>query len=471
YYDRSSIAVSQAIDIADKEIRRLFIEMLIGCHRLSLRQHGILHDILEDPYIIKTYGMMKERNSVNLFNGLRMNLKQADDTDIVLTLGDIIHRQRGVGGRNTYIILASSPTWLNRELAVKISWAGAYRASEKTLMDAVRAKAEEMAGEGNTHWVLDHLPEILHSQDFPFDQDDCPQKRLMELSIEAEYADDKTFMYEERLLRITVSERLFPITDLANVQDIAQVFLDILQCHKWLYDHPRILHRDISMSNVMYRKRGGEICGVLNDFDLSSFLPLVEASSLHRTGTPPYMAHDLLKESDIGHLYRHDLEALFYVSLILCCRYRIVETSNGRQLQELPLTDIPFADWYKRTLSWQLLSSQKKDWLTDKKSLIPLSPSFSTFRPWLDNIRRGFNNGLLARSLYKSQQDPEPQVAPIDARFLPAAEKTMLRTQPVPIGDVQSFDEDTLGGYVCYSQFLQTMWFFDGRPMNIKYEQ
>ncbi|KAK0211854.1 hypothetical protein IW262DRAFT_1412085 [Armillaria fumosa] len=293
----------------------------------------------------------------------------------------------------------------------------------------------------------------------------------MELLIEAKYAEDKTFMYEERLLRITVSERLFPITDLTDVNVIAQVLVDILQCHKWLYDHPKILHRDISMANVMYRMRGSQKCDVLNDFDLSSLLPFVEASSLHRTGTPPYMAHDLLKESDIGHLYRHDLEALFYVSLMLCCRYCIVETSNGRQLQELPLKDIAFADWYKRTLPWPSLSSQKKDWLTDKKSPIPLSPSFSAFRPWLNNIRRGFNNRLLARSLYESQLDPEPPVTPIDARFVPAAEKTMLRIQAVPIGNVQSFDEDTLGGYVCYSQFLQTMWVFDGRPMNIKYEQ
>ncbi len=241
--------------------------------------------------------------------------------------------------------------------------------------------------------------------------------------------------------------------------------------HKWLYDHPKILHRDISMANVMYRKRGGQVCGVLNDFDLSSLLPLVDVSSLHCTGTPPYMAHDLLKESDIGHLYRHDLEALFYVSLMLCCRYHIVETSSGRQLQEIPLGGVAFTDWYKRTLSWQSLSLQKKDWLTDKKSPIPLSPSFSAFCPWLDKIRRGFSNGLLARSLYESQQGPGPEIAPIDARFVPAAEKTIIRTQLIPIGTVQPFDEDTLGGCVCYSQFLQTMWVFDGQPTNIKYEQ
>ncbi len=76
------------------------------------------------------------------------------------------------------------------------------------------------------------------------------------------------------------------------------------------------------MANIMYRvDSAGNIFGVLNDFGLSSLIPIEEATSLRRTGTPPYMAFDLLKEEkDSGpHLYRHDLEALFYVMLMICC--------------------------------------------------------------------------------------------------------------------------------------------------------
>ncbi|KAK0479919.1 hypothetical protein EDD18DRAFT_1206282 [Armillaria luteobubalina] len=55
----------------------------------------------------------------------------------------------------------------------------------------------------------------------------------------------------------------------------AQVFVDILQCHKWLYDHPKILHQDISMANIMYRTDDeGTVFGVLNDFDLSTLIPI-----------------------------------------------------------------------------------------------------------------------------------------------------------------------------------------------------
>ncbi|KAG7442442.1 uncharacterized protein BT62DRAFT_831848, partial [Guyanagaster necrorhizus] len=81
-----------------------------------------------------------------------------------------------------------------------------------------------------------------------------------------------------------------------------------------------ILHRDISMANIRYRKDSqGNIFGVLNDFDLSSLLPINEATSVPRMGTPPYMAVDLLKERCDGpHLYRHDLEALCYIFLMIC---------------------------------------------------------------------------------------------------------------------------------------------------------
>ncbi|KAK0440226.1 hypothetical protein EV421DRAFT_2083803 [Armillaria borealis] len=450
YYDRSSIVVSQAIDIADKEERRLFIAMLIGCHRLTLRQRGILHDILEDPYI-KSYGKMKGKNPVNLFNGLKMTLQSAEGKEIILTLRDIIHRQRGLIGRNTCVVLASSPAWPDMELVVKISWPGVYRDSEKKLMDAAKAKAEDMSGKDKRHWVLDHLPEILHSQDFRFNEQDSPQRRLMQLLIKAEYADGKTFIYEERLLRITVSERLFPLDSLTDVKDVGQVFLDILQCHRWLFDHPKILHRDISMTNVMYRRRSGQVCGVLNDFDLSSFYPLLEPSSLHRTGTAPYMSRDLLKPADVGHLYRHDIEALFYVLTMLCCRYEIVLSDKKPVMQELKVDEgqqKPFADWFNRSVTWNMLSDMKAGFLSSDMT-IPTSTSFTAFLPWLQDIRYAFGNGFQARANSKNPKRKLP------AKFIPQSGRDVMNRPGINVP--APFDDETLGGHVVYSDFLEIM--------------
>jgi hypothetical protein len=82
------------------------------------------------------------------------------------------------------------------------------------------------------------------------------------------------------------------------------------------------MHRDISVSNLMFRRQSGSgrVFGVLNDFDLAVHVPVTEASSHQRTGTTPYMAIDLLETSPPPvHLYRHDLESLVYVMFTVAC--------------------------------------------------------------------------------------------------------------------------------------------------------
>ncbi|KAK0237059.1 hypothetical protein EDD85DRAFT_1023789 [Armillaria nabsnona] len=149
------------------------------------------------------------------------------------------------------------------------------------------------------------------------------------------FAGDK-FEYEGRVCRITVQERLHPLDELQTAQEFAQVFFDILQIHKWLYDHPRILHRDISTSNIMWRRTvNGHVRGVLNDFDLSSFRDDTSPASVECTGTLPYMAYELLDDDENGnppkHLYRHDLESIFYVILLLCCRCELVTAQKSSE--------------------------------------------------------------------------------------------------------------------------------------------
>ncbi len=194
----------------------------------GLRSHALVTLIDRDR--LQLYQGRDRRNPMNLFNGLKMTLETSDKSKVILVLGDIIHRPMGIIGRNTFVVLARSSAWPDRDLAVKISWPSTHRDSEKKLMDAAKAKADEMAGEGKNHWVLDHLPEILYSQDFSFNDKDTSQRKLVELLNKVKYADRKTSIYEGHLLRITISERLFPLTDLTDVKDIAQVFFDIFRC-------------------------------------------------------------------------------------------------------------------------------------------------------------------------------------------------------------------------------------------------
>ncbi|KAF5358858.1 hypothetical protein D9757_008617 [Collybiopsis confluens] len=88
-----------------------------------------------------------------------------------------------------------------------------------------------------------------------------------------EFFNERKKSYEVRVLRIAIFEKPCSLDDLKTPEEAAQVFYDILQVHNWLYTEARILHRDLSMGNIMFRRVGGKVYGVLNDFDLSSFLP------------------------------------------------------------------------------------------------------------------------------------------------------------------------------------------------------
>lgn len=120
-----------------------------------------------------------------------------------------------------------------------------------------------------------------------------------------------------------------------------------------MYETSKILHRDISVGNIMFSRdnsSSGSVRGVLCDWDLAydpedpyaterkqlekssestseidrDTIVIKEHSDEHvgpryRTGTGPFMAVDLLTPGDVPpHLYRHDLESFFYVLVWFC---------------------------------------------------------------------------------------------------------------------------------------------------------
>lgn len=99
--------------------------------------------------------------------------------------------------------------------------------------------------------------------------------------------------------------------------------------HASLFFHARILHRDVSLWNIIYSHTPIPIptsrrifCGnrdILHGFliDLDFAIPWVSlrpGTKYKRVGTVPFMAVEVL-EASIRHSYRHDLESFFYVTL------------------------------------------------------------------------------------------------------------------------------------------------------------
>jgi hypothetical protein len=101
-----------------------------------------------------------------------------------------------------------------------------------------------------------------------------------------------------------------------------------------LHEHTKLMHGDINLNSLKCRKVDGKIHGVLIDYDLSLFFKNLEQgpNSKQRIGTMPYMAVDLLEPTPTKHLYRYDLESLFYVFAVLVTRY-----DRGEVIEDPPL--------------------------------------------------------------------------------------------------------------------------------------
>ncbi|KAF5381167.1 hypothetical protein D9757_009422 [Collybiopsis confluens] len=325
--------------------------------------------------------------------------------------------------------LAPKESWKGGHLILKLSFPLSKRTKESMLIDTARAHAETH----NAKWALRHLPRVVASVDSLNWEGNDPNQNTLQKRLKSHFGD----AYEMRSLRATVLEKLEPLSNLKSAREFAQVFYDILQIHRWLYEQPKILHRDLSMANIMFRREGDQVYGVLNDFDLSSLLTRMDKSPTlkHRTGTKPFMAHNLLNtEWDKGHLYRHDLESLFYIILIVSCHY------SGPTTRAYSL---PYKAWFDGVD--QVISASKIEFLQSESMELPVQTYYNGFTQWLIKIRQMLNQG------YKSRPGP----------FF-WSDKDRLKAA--------LYDWETLDGNVTYLKMMEVMYFFDGEELVTRWD-
>ncbi|KAF8824705.1 hypothetical protein HHX47_DHR7000313 [Lentinula edodes] len=303
-------------------------------------------------------------------------------------VGRVLFRSNGVLGRGPIVMQVTKT-----------------RASEKVFMDKCKKATDE------------------HS----------PQAQLKEIFGEE---------YEMRVVRGIIMEESHPLSSLETERECAQVFYDIVQCHHWIWKYPQILHRDISEGNIMVREKNGQKYGVLNDWDLASWLNTQNevSTSKFRMGTKPYMAHEQHSSDWQGpHRFRHDLESVFYVILLLVSLY-----SSPAEKVRFPSTgDHRYEKWHKEDDSF--LDGRKSKIINGGNWQPFPQPFFSGFTLWLaalqENLRRGIFN--LENHKYAVLAASRPL-------------KPGRRPRKVPF-----FDEDTLGGNFSYEKVVMIMHQFN----------
>ncbi|KAF9069313.1 hypothetical protein BDP27DRAFT_1363441 [Rhodocollybia butyracea] len=250
--------------------------------------------------------------------------------------------------------------------------------SAMAIQTQITAEEKESA-----HWDLNLRPDLL-------DSDNALQAKLIE---HCDFKGDERAVYEKRVLRVTISENLEPFsgTALTRTKDYAQVFYDILRVHHWLSENAKILHRDLHPGNIMLRRIGDKIYGVLNDFDRASesVTRTGDRTLNQRTGTRPYMAIDMLDDTwRLGHMYRHDLESLFYIILSFACYNK------------------PFSKWFTGTRT-DVFDAKYTFFRTLREPDIPIRHHFRVFEPGLRQMFSCIRRVYLPRILPRLGLDPD----------------------------------------------------------------
>jgi hypothetical protein len=115
-----------------------------------------------------------------------------------------------------------------------------------------------------------------------------------------------------------------PLLEFATYSELLIGFRDAIQGHRHMYQQHNVLHRDVSINNVLLvpTSAGSSCQGILIDFDLAIDTNREKPSGAgHRTGTFDFMAFEILGGHADRHTPLHDLESFFYTLLWICIYY------------------------------------------------------------------------------------------------------------------------------------------------------
>ncbi|TFY54848.1 hypothetical protein EVJ58_g8616 [Rhodofomes roseus] len=272
-----------------------------------------------------------------------------------------VYTEFGTVGRGTSVIpivatpdTATYKAFGKEKLVAKVSWPHARRRAEDSLIIAVRRGLKDRKPA-----YLRHVVDLKCSVTRNIEDMGLP-RHAMGLDLEEE---------DVRVSRTLILKSYRRLEEVGSVEGFKQIYIHVVRAHHWVWVTSHILHRDISTNNIMWFFDGKEIIGVLCDWDLaeeridgrvpstrameriaeggSSAPPRWEGTKSgrsarsapaegsqeikstdplkkprYRTGTGPFMALDLLRDGPPPfHLYRHDLESLFYLLAYACAVY------------------------------------------------------------------------------------------------------------------------------------------------------
>ncbi|KAI1112299.1 hypothetical protein F5Y14DRAFT_463577 [Nemania sp. NC0429] len=189
--------------------------------------------------------------------------------------------------------------------------------------------------------------------------------------------------------RIVLRHFRKPIYQASSRAALLRALEGCIQGHKSLYEKAGLLHRDISINNLMINEASEEtsFSSFLIDLDHAVKADQTEANRTEASGakevagTRPFIATGVLLGLHPCHTYTDDLESFFWVLFWICTHY----DGNGQSRKTR------FSDWINEEPSQ--LGVMKLRLASDSRYFIPemnkwFTPYYKPLIPWVDKLRK-----------------------------------------------------------------------------------
>ncbi|KAI0075674.1 hypothetical protein K474DRAFT_1773125 [Panus rudis PR-1116 ss-1] len=316
-------------------------------------------------------------------------------------------------------------------LVAKLAWQHVGR-QEDALLRRIR-RAIRVAKDAESKSILKHVVDMKCSLSLSMDSPYIHLPRAFMSALPKIHGRDL------REFRLLILEAYEPLASLTKVDDFKKVFLEAFKAHHWVWTNAGVLHRDISNNNVMFRRRGDQIEGVLCDWDLSSTKedldalmtstsdvdgeqdadfphdqtdvadtqnrdaqPIDDSESLdeesgdilagmrrrarYRTGTGPFMALELLytpAEPPV-HKYHFDVQSFFWLLCWVAARHNPDKKKLGK-----------ISQWLNKDMKTTYYNKVEflKDSDTQEAIFKAAHPAYKPLiDSWIDNVQILFRN-------------------------------------------------------------------------------